>query len=749
MNIETKKRESLTTLRKRSSNKLKVIVRGPLLSMSGYGEQSRFALRALSKQQDKFDLHVNLTTWGRTGFKAYGSSNNIETQEVQWIRSLEAKTQFIHKQAGDQGVAYDVSIQVTIPPEWEKIARINIGYTAGIESTMISPGWIEKCSLMDKIIVVSQHSKYGFDNTVIQLLDEQGQIVKNNIKNTTPIDVVNFCTKLYEDFNDNWTPFPKEREDVEWREHPQRYSTSPYNKGPDLDITLEDDFNLLCIAQWSPRKNLENTIRWFIEEFKDDPAGLVLKLSIAANSTIDRHQTENRLKNFINSLDIKETKCSVTLLHGEMSENQMNQLYTHEKIKGIINLAHGEGFGLPMFEAATHALPVIAPDWSGHLDFLYAPVKTKKSKKVKIKPLFLKVDYDLKPIQKEAVWQGVLEEGSMWCYAKEKSSKSRMRDLYINHKRHRSTAKKLQKHLLENFSSDVKHEEFVNSVLEVTSLQEVNEQTIAAARALPPKPRAEALGKLLRTIPQQDQETRLKILKDAFKGERCFIASCGPSLLVHESDDLQEIFQENVVIAIKQTYDMFAELVDFHVYNCANFKKYDYGKRKPIVFEASSIPQQLGDCDIRFPITERGFENSLCVNKDYEEWTLEKKPRTRPYGPGIMYELVFYLVEHLGFSEVITIGWDNKLNEHKKQHFYDLVEQDRSKFIHFNAVDDNPAAVDSLPEEAKITVAAMGEWFEFLAKGGTELKIISEQNEAPSFVPRPQIADYLENVEVF
>jgi len=580
------------------------------------------------------------------------------------------------------------------------------------------------------------------------MVDEQGQIIRSNVKNSTPIDVVNFCTKLYEDRYEQWTIFPEKREEIlkksgdDYRAH-----TAEHAIDADLDITLEDDFNFLCIAQWSPRKNLENTIRWFLEEFKDDSVGLVLKLSIAANSTIDRHQTETRLKNFISGLNIEETKCSITLLHGEMTEGQMSQLYTHEKIKGIINLAHGEGFGLPMFEAATHALPVVAPDWSGHLDFLYAPVKTKKSKRAKNRPHFLKVDYDLKPIQKEAVWKGVLEEGSMWCYAKERSSKSKMRDLYKNHSRHSSTAKKLQKYLLKNFSSEIKHAEFTKSILDATPLQEVNEETIAAAKSLPPKQRSQALARLLRNVSSQD--TRLEILKDAFKGDRCFIASCGPSLLSHETTDLREIFQESVVIAIKQTYDVFTDLVDFHVYNCANFKKYDYGKRKPIVFEASSIPQQLGDCDIRFPITERGFENSLCAKKNYEEWTLEKRPHARPYGPGIMYELVFYLVEHLGFSEVITVGWDNKLNEHKKQHFYDLTGEDRSKFIHFNAVDDNPGAVERVAEEARITVEARGEWFEFLAKGGTELKIISEHNEAPPMVPRCEISDYLENVEVF
>ena len=53
----------------------------------------------------------------------------------------------------------------------------------------------------------------------------------------------------------------------------------------------------------------------------------------------------------------------------------MANLYAHPKIKAYVSLTHGEGYGLPLFEAAYHGIPIIAPDWSGHLDFLYMPVK--------------------------------------------------------------------------------------------------------------------------------------------------------------------------------------------------------------------------------------------------------------------------------------------------------------------------------------------------------------------------------------
>ena len=133
----------------------KVLVRGPALSQSGYGEHTRFVLRALRSQPSVFDIYLITTNWGAT---SWIWENN---EERTWMDSLLQKT----IEYGQGGGQFDLSIQVTIPNEWEKIAPINIGVTAGIETTKIAPIWIEKSHQMDKIIVVSEHAKYGFDNT--------------------------------------------------------------------------------------------------------------------------------------------------------------------------------------------------------------------------------------------------------------------------------------------------------------------------------------------------------------------------------------------------------------------------------------------------------------------------------------------------------------------------------------------------------------------------------------------------------
>ena len=216
-------------------------------------------------------------------------------------------------------------------------------------------------------------------------------------------------------------------------------------QGNSVELELKDDFNFLCVAQWGIRKNLENTIKWFLQEFKDDEVGLVIKSNISKNSTPDREDCLQKLSDVFEKF--KSAKCSLYLLHGEMSDEEIDAIYKHPKIKAMISATHGEGFGLPLFEAAYNGLPVIAPGWSGHMDFLYAPVKDKKTKKIKNKPLFAKVDYSLKHVQDAAVWKDILVKDAMWCYPSERDFKQKIRKVYSNLGMYRSWAKDLANHL--------------------------------------------------------------------------------------------------------------------------------------------------------------------------------------------------------------------------------------------------------------------------------------------------------------
>jgi hypothetical protein len=129
----------------------------------------------------------------------------------------------------------------------------------------------------------------------------------------------------------------------------------------------------------------------------------------------------------------------------------------------MVSLTHGEGYGLPMFEAAYNELPVMAPDWSGHCDFLFTPVKDKKGK-VKNKAMFAKLDYTLAPVQKEAVWDGVIQEDSQWCFVEQGSYKMKLREMFKDIGRFNKQARKLKEHILEEFTPDKQYNKFCDAV---------------------------------------------------------------------------------------------------------------------------------------------------------------------------------------------------------------------------------------------------------------------------------------------
>ena len=392
--------------------KKKILVRGPVLSQSGYGEQARFALRALKSREDLFDIFIVPIAWGKTGWIWE------ESEFRQWMDEKITLTQVLIQR---KQLQVDMSLQITIPNEFQKIAPINIGYTAGIETHKCSPQWLPKCNDMDKVLVVSNHARSSIVDTVAQATNKQtGETFPYKI--VTPVEVV-------------------------WENTPLAESAEPI---PGFD--LKNDFNFLCVSQMGPRKNLENTIKWFVEEFIDQEVGLILKTNTRGNSRIDLEYTENALEAILSAYP--DRKCSVSLLHGDLSEGQMRALYEHDKVKAMINISHGEGFGLPLFEAARHGLPIIAVGWSGQLDFL----------RHKDKDMFLRVKHELKPIQQHAVWKGVLRPDSQWAYADQGSYKMALRMMFKKHDDFLKQSEELQGLVEEKFCDEVLHRCFIDAV---------------------------------------------------------------------------------------------------------------------------------------------------------------------------------------------------------------------------------------------------------------------------------------------
>lgn len=406
----------------------KILVRGPVLSRSGYGEQARFALRSLRKHEDRFDIYLINTNWGATGWTAQ------DDEERQYVDFLIQKT-FHYTQNKGQ---FDISLQVTIPNEWERLAPVNVGYTAGIETTKIAPQWVQKSMLMDKIIVTSSHSKETLIKTEYEAYDKSTNQPMGKVSVKTPTEVVGYPVKLTDKKN--------------------------------IDLSLETEFNFLMVSQWGPRKNTAASIQWFVEKFKDNPnVGLVVKGFVKNNSTGDKIRSEHMLKSTVDP----EAKCKVYLLHGDMSDQEMIGLYSHPKVKALVSISHGEGYGLPLFEAAYTGLPVVTTNWSGHCDFLNMPEKRRKKGSKKkteqyMKPMFGSVDYTLGPIQKEAVWDGVLQADSMWCYADKNSYQAVLGDVVENYSKYEEMAAKLKDWVRKEFEAEKQYDAFANAVLPKT-----------------------------------------------------------------------------------------------------------------------------------------------------------------------------------------------------------------------------------------------------------------------------------------
>jgi len=238
---------------------------------------------------------------------------------------------------------FDASFQLQLPNEWDKnIAKYNVGLTAGVETDVCNPEWVQACNKMDMVIVPSKHS--------LDCIKKSGEL-----KVPSAVVPESFCDEILSD-------------------------SLPIDGLPKFST----DFNFLIFGQitgdnpMNDRKNIFFTIKWLCEVFKDDPnVGIVLKTNIGRNTHIDKRRTQQLVETLLK--ECRRGKFpKLHLLHGEMSNFDVAALYKHPQIKALVSLTRGEGYGLPILEAAASGLPVIATEWSGHIDFLnhgrYIPV---------------------------------------------------------------------------------------------------------------------------------------------------------------------------------------------------------------------------------------------------------------------------------------------------------------------------------------------------------------------------------------
>ena len=319
-----------------------MLICAPVSSRSGYGDHARDLVRAFLKI-DKFDIKIQDVNWGETPRDSLDSK--LDKNIIDCIL-LEPK---MDRQP-------DVYVDIRIPNEFQTWCKINIGITAGIETTAVSNVWIEGCNKMDLVLVPSEHSKDGFVKALYekmqQMPDGQQQKV-GELKLEKPIEA------LFEGVDENvFKPID--------------------NSSLDLVDDIKEDFAFLHVGLWGKggygedRKDISKLVKIFYESFankKEQPA-LILKTAGATFSIMDKEECLRKINEIKSKFPSDWNLPNVYLLHGSLSTEEMNKLYNHPKVKSFISLTHGEGFGRPMLEASMVGLPVITSAWSGQLDFL-------------------------------------------------------------------------------------------------------------------------------------------------------------------------------------------------------------------------------------------------------------------------------------------------------------------------------------------------------------------------------------------
>ena len=379
-----------------------VIISCPIDTHSGYGARSRDIASALIKSE-KYEVKILPQRWGATPF-GFLQSNNPEHKQI--IDCIWNQPQLPRQP--------DVWIQITVPNEFQAVGKFNIGVTAGIETTLCAPQWVDGVNRMNLTLVSSEHAKKVFLSSSFEEKNNQtGQVVRS-LKVEKPIEV------LFEGAN---TDIYKKLDSTEGE------VTESIN---DL---VKEDFNYLFVGHWlqgeigHDRKDVGMLIKTFLETFKNKKSrpGLILKTSSGNYSIMDRDAILLKIRSIEES--IEGNLPSIYLLHGELSDKEVNELYNHPKVKAHVTFTKGEGYGRPLLEASITGKPVIAPNYSGHLDFLDEEMS-------------ILLPGQITQLHPSSVVQDMLIPESGWFTVDYKKAADTLEDVYKNYKKYNDGAKR-------------------------------------------------------------------------------------------------------------------------------------------------------------------------------------------------------------------------------------------------------------------------------------------------------------------
>jgi glycosyltransferase involved in cell wall biosynthesis len=365
---------------------------------------------------DKFDVKIVPMPWGGTPQTALDE----DTEDNRLLKSKFLTTQLMQKP--------ELHIQISIPNEFQPQGKYNIGITAGIESSLCRAEWIEGLNRMDMNIVPSKHAKTVFEESKFKKKEKNGMEVP--VVLTKPVEV------LFEGSDLN---IYKKTNKIE-------------KEVSDMLNNIPEDFCFLFVGHWlqgnigDDRKDISMLIKTFSETFKGKkkaPA-LILKSSGATFSEVDKDDILKKINKAREGISNGKLP-NVYLIHGEFTANEINSLYNHSKVKAHVSFTHGEGYGRPLQEASLSGKPVIASNWSGHIDFLGEGA--------------VMLPGQVKQVPRGAVNDWIIKESS-WFNVNYSIAAQRMIDVYENYDKYLPKADALRKRNEEKFSLAAMDAEF-------------------------------------------------------------------------------------------------------------------------------------------------------------------------------------------------------------------------------------------------------------------------------------------------
>jgi len=400
------------------------VISCPIDTFSGYGARSRDLVLSLIKS-GKYDIKILSQRWGNTPFGFLQKSNPDHKAMLDCI----LLNNHLPKQP-------DVWMQITVPNEFQPVGKYNIGVTAGIETTLCNVDWIEGINRMNLTLVSSNHAKKVFQNSRFEKRNTQTQQIEEVIELKTPVEV------LFEGADLN----------------KYKIIDLPSNSQI-LEVLNEipESFCYLFVGHWikgdlgEDRKDVGMLIKTFLETFKGKKTrpALIVKTSSATSSIMDREGILDKIRAIEGQ--VGGDLPSIYLIHGDLLDEEINELYNHPKVKAFVSFTKGEGFGRPLLEASLSAKPVIASDWSGHLDFLDSEMS-------------ILLQGEVKQIHPSAVVEKMLLAESGWFTVNYKKASGVLVDVYKNYKKYLDRAKKQAYRSRTEFSLDKMAEKLISTI---------------------------------------------------------------------------------------------------------------------------------------------------------------------------------------------------------------------------------------------------------------------------------------------